>query len=72
MKQFTDGHVFLQGKYMGCTLEDILNEDPGYIIWVYSNVSSHGGIPPSVFQEAQDLMDRGEDEYLQELDFHAE
>ena len=42
------------GKYKGCDLDDILQEDPEYIIWLYENNVSDL-VDEDLYQEAIDI-----------------
>jgi hypothetical protein len=63
--------VFTFGKFKGRVIEEICDEEPGYIVWAFNNVQGHGGITRDQYLCAQrDDMD--EDDGLDELDFRAD
>lgn len=53
----TGGRVLHFGKYDGCEIERVVEEDPEYILWAANSVRGHG-ISQLHIQRARDLLDR--------------
>jgi len=44
------------GQYKGADTDDILTEDPAYLVWVYENVDNQEIVDEDLYAEASDKL----------------
>jgi hypothetical protein len=61
---------FTFGKYLGRPVKAIVESDPGYVVWAYSNVKGHGGITDELYSAAKLAIEHndGDDDYPEDYD----
>jgi hypothetical protein len=53
-KDADDSWAFIHGKHQGKTLEEVAEEDPGYLSWMYAKASDD--LSKEAFYALEDVM----------------